>query len=48
VLSPVADFLSEEALAQRDRLLRGDLKLDLLIIDYMGLKQRKRPAEDLG
>ena len=29
----VADFLSEEALAQRDRLLRGYLKPDLLIID---------------
>ena len=29
----VADFLSEEALAQRDRKLRGYLKPDLLIID---------------
>jgi len=40
----VADFLSEEALAQRDRLLRGYLKADLLIIDDMGLKQLPKHA----
>jgi DNA replication protein DnaC len=40
----VADFLSEEALAQRDRLLRGYLKPDLLIIDDMGLKQLPKHA----
>jgi len=40
----VADFLSEEALAQRDRLLRGYLKPELLIIDDMGLKQLPKHA----
>lgn len=40
----VADFLSEETLAQRDRLLRGYLKPDLLIIDDMGLKQLPKHA----
>jgi DNA replication protein DnaC len=40
----VADFLSEEALAQRNRLLRGYLKPDLLIIDDMGLKQLPKHA----
>lgn len=35
----VADFLSETTPAQRERLLRGYLKPDLLIIDDMGLKQ---------
>ena len=40
----VADFLSEEELAQRDRLLRGYLKPDLLIIDDMGLKQLPKHA----
>jgi DNA replication protein DnaC len=40
----VADFLSEEALAQRDQLLRGYLKPDLLIIDDMGLKQLPKHA----
>lgn len=40
----VADFLSEEALAGRDRLLRGYLKPDLLIIDDMGLKQLPKHA----
>ncbi len=40
----VADFLSEEALARRDRLLRGYLKPDLLIIDDMGLKQLPKHA----
>jgi DNA replication protein DnaC len=40
----VADFLSEEALAQRDRLLRGYLKPDLLIIDDMGLMQLPKHA----
>ena len=40
----VADFLSEEALAQRDRLMRGYLKPDLLIIDDMGLKQLPKHA----
>jgi len=40
----VADFLSEEALAQRDRLLPGYLKPDLLIIDDMGLKQLPKHA----
>lgn len=40
----VADFLSEEALAKRDRLLRGYLKPDLLIIDDMGLKQLPKHA----
>jgi DNA replication protein DnaC len=42
----VADFLSGEALAQRDRLLRGYLKPDLLIIDDMGLKQLPKHAGD--
>jgi DNA replication protein DnaC len=40
----VADFLSEEALAQRNRLLRGYLKPDLLIVDDMGLKQLPKHA----
>jgi DNA replication protein DnaC len=40
----VADFLSEEALAQRDRRLRQYLKPDLLIIDDMGLKQLPKHA----
>lgn len=40
----IADFLSEEALAKRDRLLRGYLKPDLLIIDDMGLKQLPKHA----
>ena len=40
----VADFLSEEALAQRNRLLRGYLKPELLIIDDMGLKQLPKHA----
>ena len=40
----VADFLSEEALAKRDRLLRGYLKPYLLIIDDMGLKQLPKHA----
>ncbi len=40
----VAAFLSEEALAQRNRLLRGYLKPDLLIIDDMGLKQLPKHA----
>lgn len=40
----VADFLSEEALAQRDRLLRGYLKPGLLIIDDMDLKQLPKHA----
>jgi len=40
----VADFLGEEALAQRDRLLRGYLKPYLLIIDDMGLKQLPKHA----
>lgn len=40
----VADFLSEEALAQRSRLMRGYLKPDLLIIDDMGLKQLPKHA----
>ena len=31
----VANFLMEQALAQRDRLLRGYLKPDLFIIDDM-------------
>lgn len=34
----VRDFLEEEALPQRDRVLRQYLKPDLLIIDDMGLK----------
>ena len=34
----VRDFLEEEALSQRDRVLRGYLKPDLLIIDDMGMK----------
>jgi DNA replication protein DnaC len=34
----VRDFLEEEALAPRDRVLRQYLKPDLLIIDDMGLK----------
>ena len=38
----VADFLSEEALQQRDKTLRQYLKPDLLIIDDMGLKQLPR------
>lgn len=40
----VADFLSEEALQQRDRTLRQYLKPDLLIIDDMGLKQLPKHA----
>ena len=44
IFDMVADFLSEEALAQRDRLLRGYLKPDLLIIDDMGLKQLPKHA----
>lgn len=40
----VADFLSEEALAQRDRVLKQYLKPDLLIIDDMGLKQLPKHA----
>ncbi len=40
----VADFLSEEALQQRDKTLRQYLKPDLLIIDDMGLKQLPRHA----
>ena len=40
----VADFLSEEALAQRDRILKQYLKADLLIIDDMGLKQLPKHA----
>jgi DNA replication protein DnaC len=40
----VADFLSEEALQQRDRILRQYLKPDLLIIDDMGLKQLPKHA----
>jgi DNA replication protein DnaC len=40
----VADFLSEEALQQRDKTLRHYLKPDLLIIDDMGLKQLPRHA----
>ncbi len=44
----VADFLSETTSAQRDRLLRGYLKPDLLIIDDMGLKQLpKHSGENL-
>jgi DNA replication protein DnaC len=35
----ISDFLSEEALQQRDKTLRQYLKPDLLIIDDMGLKQ---------
>jgi DNA replication protein DnaC len=38
----VRDFLEEEALPQRDRLLRQYLKPDLLIIDDMGLKALPR------
>ena len=38
----VADFLSEEALQQRDKTLRQYLKPDLLIIDDMGLNQLPR------
>ena len=40
----VADFLAEEALPQRQRLLRAYLKPDLLIIDDMGLKQLPKHA----
>lgn len=40
----VSDFLSEEALQQRDRTLRQYLKPDLLIIDDMGLKQLPKHA----
>jgi DNA replication protein DnaC len=40
----VADFLSEEALAQRERVLKQYLKPDLLIIDDMGLKQLPKHA----
>jgi DNA replication protein DnaC len=40
----VSDFLSEEALQQRDKTLRQYLKPDLLIIDDMGLKQLPRYA----
>ena len=34
----VRDFLSEDALAERDRLLKPYLKSDLLIVDDMGLR----------
>jgi DNA replication protein DnaC len=40
----VRDFLEEEALPQRDRLLRAYLKPDLLIIDDMGLKALPKHA----
>lgn len=40
----VADFLSKEALQQRDKTLRQYLKPDLLIIDDMGLKQLPKHA----
>ena len=40
----VSDFLSEEALQQRDKTLRQYLKPDLLIIDDMGLKQLPKHA----
>jgi DNA replication protein DnaC len=40
----VRDFLEEEALPQRDRLLRQYLKPDLLIIDDMGLKALPKHA----
>jgi len=40
----VADFLSEEALQQRDKTLRQYLKPDLLIIDDMGLRQLPKHA----
>lgn len=40
----VADFLSGEALAEHDRLLRSYLKPDLLIVDDMGLKQLPKHA----
>lgn len=40
----VTDFLSETTSAQRERLLRGYLKPDLLIIDDMGLKQLPKHA----
>jgi DNA replication protein DnaC len=40
----IADFLSEEALQQRDKTLRQYLKPDLLIIDDMGLKQLPKHA----
>jgi len=44
IFDVVADFLSEEALQQRDKILRHYLKLDLLIIDDMGLKQLPKHA----
>ena len=40
----VRDFLEEEALPQRDKLLRQYLKPDLLIIDDMGLKALPKHA----
>ena len=44
IFDVVADFLSEEALQQRDKTLRQYLKPDLLIIDNMGLKQLPKHA----
>ena len=44
IFDVVADFLSEEALQQRDKTLRHYLKPDLLIIDDMGLKQLPKHA----
>jgi len=44
IFDVVADFLSEEALQQRDKILRHYLKPDLLIIDDMGLKQLPKHA----
>jgi DNA replication protein DnaC len=44
IFDVVADFLSEEALQQRDKTLRQYLKPDLLIIDDMGLKQLPKHA----
>lgn len=40
----VAEFQSEEVLAQRDRLLRGYLEPDPHIIDDMGLKHLPKHA----
>jgi DNA replication protein DnaC len=40
----VHDFLADEAVQQRDRVLRAYLKPELLIIDDMGLKQLPRHA----
>ena len=40
----VTDFLGETTSSQRERLLRGYLKPDLLIIDDMGLKQLPKHA----